>query len=122
MFRTGYFTEDFGGCLRPDIGLGMTVVFVEIVHYGLLQFIDALEDAAADAHSGDLGQEALGHVEPRAGSGREVQVKTRVPLEPAFYRGGLVGGIIVDGEMQVEIGLGPFVDGLEGAEGLRIET
>src|SRR5260221_11186321 len=97
----------------------MTVVFVEIVHDGLLQFIDALEDAA-DALSGDLGKEALDHVEPRAGSGREVQVKGRMPLEPAFYRGGLVGGIIVDDEMQFEIGLGTFVDGLEAAEELAM--
>jgi hypothetical protein len=44
-----------------------------------------------------------------------VQVKARMPLEPALYRRGLVGGIIVDDEMQVEIGLGP-VDGLEEAE------
>src|SRR5258708_23344139 len=98
----------------------MTVVFVEIVHDGLLQFIDALEDAAADAPSGDLGKEALDHVEPRAGSGREVQVKARMPLEPALYRGGLVGGIIVDDEMQVEIGQRALVDGLEKAEELAM--
>ena len=98
----------------------MTVVFVEIVHDGLLQFIDALEDATADALSGDLGKEALDHVEPRAGSGREVQVKARMPLEPALYRRGLVGGIIVDDEMQVEIGQSPFVDGLEEAEELAM--
>jgi hypothetical protein len=32
-----------------------------------------------------------------------------MPLEPALYRRGLVGGIIVDDEMQVEIGLRAFV-------------
>jgi hypothetical protein len=30
----------------------MAIVVVEIVHDGLLQFVDALEDAAADAFSG----------------------------------------------------------------------
>ena len=45
-----------------------------------LDLADALEDAAADALSGDLGKEPLDHVEPRAGSGREVQVKARMPL------------------------------------------
>ena len=63
------FSEDFGRSLGPDIVLGLTVVFVEIVGDGLLQFIDALEDAAADALSGDLGKEALDHVGPRAGCG-----------------------------------------------------
>src|SRR6266404_5227719 len=50
----------------------------------------------------------------------EVQVKARMPLEPALYRRGLVGGIIVDDEMQVEIGQSPFVDGLEKAEELAM--
>jgi hypothetical protein len=36
---------------------------------GLLQFIDALEDAATDALSGDLGKEALDYVEPQVESG-----------------------------------------------------
>ena len=76
MFRTRDFTEDFDGSLGPDVGLGMAIVVVEIVHDGLLQFVDALEDAAADAFSGDLGKEALDHVEPRAGSEREAQMKT----------------------------------------------
>src|SRR5258705_13646233 len=50
----------------------------------------------------------------------KVQVKARMPLEPALYRRGLVGGIIVDDEMQVEIGQSPFVDGLEKAEELAM--
>ena len=98
----------------------MAIVVVEIVHDGFLQFVDALEDAAADAFSGDLGKEALDHVEPRAGRGREVQMEARMPLEPALYRGGLVGGIIIDDQMQVENGQRPLVDGLEKAEELAM--
>ena len=41
-------------------------------------------------------------------------------LEPAFDRGSLVGGVIVDDEMQVEIRLCPFVDGLEEAQELAM--
>ena len=51
MFRTGNFSEDFSGGIGPDVGLGLIVVCVEIVDDSLLQFIDALEDAAADALS-----------------------------------------------------------------------
>lgn len=69
MFRTGDFTEDFGGSLGPDVGFGMAVVVVEIVHDGLLQFVDAFEDAASDALSGDLGKEPLDHVEPEPEAG-----------------------------------------------------
>jgi hypothetical protein len=32
----GRFTEDFGGSLGPDVGLGLTVVVIEIVHDGVL--------------------------------------------------------------------------------------
>ena len=41
--------------------------------------------------------------------GREVQVEAPMPIEPALYRGGLVGGVIVDDQMQVEIGRRPFM-------------
>ena len=43
-----------------------------------------------------------------------------MPLEPALYRRSLVGGIIVDDEMQIEMGRSPFVDGLEEAEELAM--
>ena len=46
--------------------------------------------------------------------------EARMPLEPALYRGGLVGGIIIDDQMQVEIGQRPLVDGLEKAEELAM--
>src|ERR1700750_588848 len=98
----------------------MIVVFIEIVDDGLFQLVDAAEDAATNALSGDLGKEALDHVEPRARSRREVQVKARMLLEPAFDRGSLVSGVIVDDEMQVEIRLCPFVDGLEEAQELAM--
>ena len=64
MFRTGDFSEDLGGSLGPDVGFGIAIVVIEIVRDGLFEFIDALEDAAADAFSGDLGKESLDHVEP----------------------------------------------------------
>jgi hypothetical protein len=47
LFRTGDFTEDFGGGLGPDVGLGMIVVFIEIVDDGLFQLVDAVEEAQA---------------------------------------------------------------------------
>jgi hypothetical protein len=40
----------------------LTSALVEIVHDGLLQFIDAFENTTADALSRDFGKEALDHV------------------------------------------------------------
>ena len=42
-------------------------------------------------------------------------MKARMPLEPAPYRRGLVGSIIVDDEMQVEIGQSPLAEPVLGA-------
>jgi hypothetical protein len=41
-----------------------------------------------------------------------------MPLEPARYRGGLVGGIIIDDQMQVEIGQRSAFSGDLGKEAL----
>jgi hypothetical protein len=82
-------------CRRQSYPGALAAVVVEIAHDGLLQLIDALGDAAADALSGDLGKEPLDHVKPRARSRREVQMKARMQREPGLYRGSLVGCVIV---------------------------
>jgi len=52
-------------CRRgPDEGLGTFVVFGEVFVDRDLQVGDAFEDAAPDAFAGDLGEEALDHVQP----------------------------------------------------------
>ena len=99
MFRTCDLFEDFTCGLCPDEGLGVGVVVFEVVHNGLLQLGDAFENAAANAFSGDLGEESLDHIEPGGGGRGEVQVEARVPPEPAFDRRGLVGGVVVDDQM-----------------------
>ena len=49
---------------------------------GGLQIRDALEDAAPDTLAGDLGEEALDAVQPRRRCWNEVQLETRMPLQP----------------------------------------
>src|SRR6516225_6990313 len=71
------------------------------------------EGAAADPVAGDLGKEALDHIEPGSRGRCEVQMEARMGLEPALNGSGLVGGIIIDDQMQVEVGRGPLVDLLE---------
>ena len=48
-----------------------------------------------------------------------MEVKALVPLEPAFDRLGLVGRIIVDDQMEIEMGRGLGVDQLEKPQELR---
>ena len=104
MFRSGDFFEDFAGGLGPDEGLWTGIVVFEVFHDGALEFGDTLEGTAADAVSGYLGEEALDHVEPGSRGWCEVQMEAGMPLEPTLHRGGLVGGIVVNDQMKVEIG------------------
>jgi hypothetical protein len=48
------------------------------------------------------GEEALNHVEPGSRGRREVQMKARMGLEPALYGRRLVGGIVVDDQVEIE--------------------
>ena len=78
----------------------------EIVVDGLLQLGDTYENAATDACSGDLGKEALDHVEPgRRGRG-EVDVEAWVFFQPPFDRWCLVGGVVVDDQVNDRAGFG----------------
>jgi hypothetical protein len=70
------------------------------------QTSDALEGTAADAFAGDLGEEAFDHVEPGRRGRSEVQMEARMYLEPALHGRGLVSGIVINDEMEIETGGG----------------
>ena len=80
----GDFFEDFVRRLGPDEGLGVGIVVLQVFHDSSLELGDVFEDPAADAFSGDLGEEALDHVEPRRRGRCEVQVKAGMPLSQRF--------------------------------------
>jgi len=110
---------------RPDEGLGMLVAMFDPVGDRRLELEHACEGAATDALARDLGKQPLDEVEPRRGCRREVQGDAGVALEPAPDRRRLVGGVVVEDQMEVEIGRRLPVDGLEegqelhGAAGIR---
>ncbi len=79
----GFFEDGLGGC-GPDEGNRVLIVLGEIVVDGLLQ---AFEGAATDAFSGDLGEEALDHVEPGGRGRREVDVEAGVFFQPSVPDG-----------------------------------
>lgn len=115
MFRTGDLFEDLARRLGPDEGLGVGIVVLQVFHNGAVELRDALEDAAADAVSGDLGEEPLNHVEPGSRGRREVQMEAGMRFDPALYGWGLVSGVVVNAEMEIETGGGLLVDQFESA-------
>ena len=113
LLGAGGFFENGGGGCGPDEGNRVVIVDGEIVVDGLLQLGDAFEDAAPDAFSGDLGEEALDHVEPGGRCRGEMDVEARVFFQPPFDRRRLVGGVVVDDQVNVQIGQGLAVDPVE---------
>src|SRR6201993_2240044 len=101
-------------------GLGSALWFSRVFHDGALELGDTLEGAAPDAFAGDLGKEALHHIEPGRRGRREVEMEARMRLEPALHAGGLVGGIVVDDQVKVEIGRGLLIDEFEKAQELAV--
>ncbi len=63
----------------------------------------AIEGAAAEALPGDLGEEPFDQIEPGAGCWRELRREVYVPGQPALYGRCLVGGIIVEDRMRMEV-------------------
>ena len=61
------------------------------------------ERASTDSALGDEGEEAFDLIEPRGVGGREVNVPTRAASEPSSDLGVLVGSVVVDDEMDVEL-------------------
>ena len=115
--------EDGIGCLGPDEWLGLVIVGLDDDGDIGLEPIDAAMHAALDLLVGEQREPAFDLVEP-GGAGRgEVEVIARVAGEPRFHGRGLVGGVIVEHQMDVEIGRPGLLDrGQELAEFDRAVT
>ena len=98
------FGKDFLGRFCPDEGFGVGIVMVEVVVDGCFEFGHRGENTAPDAVMSDQAEEALDLVEPRCRGRGEVQVKARVLVEPRRHLGVLMGGIVVEHEVEIEFG------------------
>ena len=93
--------EDVLGALAPDEGLRLGVVLQQVVVDRALEVVDAGVASAADALCGDLGEEALDEVHPGRACGREVQLETGVLFQPGPHLGRLVGGVVIENQVDV---------------------
>ena len=91
--------EDAVGVGGPDEGLGIVVGLVDEAVDGGLEVDDGAEHAASEPAPGQLGEEALDAVEPGRRGGREVKNEPGVALQPIHDLGMLVGGIVVEDDM-----------------------
>lgn len=94
---------------RPDECLRIVVVLFNVIHDGLDQLANAVEGPTADPLVGDLAKPAFHHVQPRTARRYEVDVKSRMPLEPRLDLG--IMDLIDAGDPMSPIGLEPFPNG-----------
>ena len=64
----------------------------------------AREAVATDALGGQFSKPTLDEVEPTATGGHEVKHETRMLFEPGFDLGMSVSAIVVDHQVQAEVG------------------
>jgi hypothetical protein len=88
------------------------VVF-EIVQDGADKFWDTPEDTSPQATLCQVSEEALYEVQPRATGRDEVEVEAWMALEPSPHLGVLVGRVVVEDQVKVDIGRGLGVDEIE---------
>src|SRR5215472_11537987 len=91
--------QDIGGASRPDKGLGIFVVAVDVISDGHDEFFKIAKHAPAQLIVGEIPEEALHHIEPGGASGSEMHVKTGMTLEPALHFGVLVSGVVIADQM-----------------------
>ena len=120
MFRPDDPFEDFACRLCSDEGFRVGIVVLQVFHNGALELDDALKGAAADAISGDLGEEALDHVKPGRRCWREVQMKAGMRFDPALHGRGFVSSVVVNDEMEIKAGGGLLVDQFEKVQELAM--
>ena len=85
-------------------------MIVEVVIDGADQRGDIVEAAAANAFVGKLAEPALDEIQPGARGRDEVQVEARMAPQPGPDPRVLVGSVVVDDEVQVELGGSLAVD------------
>ena len=100
----------------------MAVIVVDEVLDAGDEVADAAEVSAANRLLCNQPEPAFDLIEPRSICGRVVDVEAGPLREPEAYLGMLVGGIVVDDQMDIEVCGHSLVDALEKAEELLMPT
>jgi hypothetical protein len=98
------------GCLGPQEWLGVGIVGLNEGSDIGLELIDAAMDGALDLVVGEQREPMFDLVEPGGAGWCEVEVVARAAGEPGFDRRRFVGGVIVEYQMDVEIGRHGLLD------------
>ena len=78
-------------------------MIVQVLSNGCDEFLSIPKTSPTDSFLGDLAKPAFDQVQPRTRGRYEVEMEAQMPPEPGFHPGMLVGPIIVDDQMQVQL-------------------
>src|SRR3990172_5196096 len=102
--KSAHAGEDLIRRLQPDEGLGVFVAGGEVDADGVLELAGAAVRPAAQLLLGETGEPALDLVDPGRVGGREVHVEARVARQPAPDERCLVGPVVVDDQVHLQVG------------------
>src|SRR5882672_8348617 len=110
--------DDFVGVGGPSEGLWHLICLGDEAVDGGLEIEDGSEDAAFQSPLGQLGEVTLHGVEPGTRCRREVEDEAHVPSEPSLHLGMLMGGVIIEDDVNDFSGGNLGFDGVEEADKL----
>ena len=113
FFGSAVLCEDGFGAGGPLEGFWVLVSMLDPVVNRGLEFGDVVEGSSPDALASDFGEEPLDEVEPGTGCRREAQREAFVSRQPTLHGRGLVGGVVVEDQMQIEMCGRLAVDGFQ---------
>jgi hypothetical protein len=113
FFGSAVLCEDGFGAGSPLEGLWALVSMLDPVVNRGLEFGDVVEGPSPDALASDFGEEPLNEVEPGTGCRREVQCEAFASRQPALNGRRLVGGVVVEDQVQIEMCGRLAVDGFQ---------
>src|SRR5918994_2325365 len=113
MTKSGDSGGDLISGLRPDERLRLLVRDREIVRDRGLELAGAAMRATPDLLLRQGREPALDQIHPRRPGRREVQVEARMPSQPATNQRGLVGPVVVQDQMDGEVGGNLGIDPVE---------
>lgn len=108
-----------GGSGPPE-RFGVSVVEFDVIVDGIDEFSDRIVGPSSDPFVCDLGKEPFDEVKPGTGGWHEVEVESQVLGEPGLHGWVLVGSVIVEDHVQVEIARRFPVDFFEKGEKLFV--
>ena len=94
---------DLGEAVQTN-GLGCSFLRSIVVGDGLDELSDAGDGEAFELPSREFTEEALNEIQPRGGGRGEVELHSRVFLEPYPNSRMLVRGVVVENDVDVELG------------------